>query len=919
MGFGFQGLILLTLTIGIIFLFIDFKITWLAPVRLSDLYYFNRRDAIFISLSVIPAILSHLITIWGHYYRSDAIFQESIQLVSIDSDDTIKGERIKRRRISIWERHDPWFGFTVKYWCLVGVSVVLNAVWFVQPLIAYLPRMTKRLGTYAALMAYLAFGSGYAAMASCGLLLLFVLRRSMLQALGFTYADILPLHRWLGVAFIVWSTIHTICYILYYVHFDAFWDHFNFDGTTRGPQNMFALVGYAALLGLGITAIPQVRRSCFLLFITLHRVFTVIMFLGTLMHFPYYMIWYYVLPSVCLYLSDRFVPKFIQSCAISTDAICSFDRDADILTVVLVSKDRLEPLKPYYPGDYVSLEFPELSMIYHPFTIASYWAEEPYSMTIYIRTFQETKTSWTGALARLCDKGTNEAPVVLKARVDGVFGDRTHDYLSSGVMVIFSAGAAITTFMALLKAIAAQIEASSHTLSNPSTIEVHLICTFRYESELYAYGDFMHRITHDSRFTSWLHTQIYVSRPDKAAPVPLCESGLCTSEFVCGRIDDVQQDIAEPEIKSEQAPLLGNKTSNKLKYGSVADDRRAPATTMEEGEEEVECCMGCGAECSGSSGLTSSSSSSLAPTITVTPPSFDCASATTTTTTLKDFDVKVAEAPNIIATAAYASGCYRYKSLLTFPAANSFISSTLHARKDLYLTSLILIAPMLAFLWARAIPWEGTYKGEYRWCRTTKDSDQHMTNRCMWSYAILPGIVHIIAASIVGYTALWIARSTNLLRSKSSLGHDDGNNGVVATETETNNAAFRSYAKLIRGLGGDGSNTTAASVAGKMTLHRHEVMKAAVKKQQGIKFKRGRIQVNHHIQELISMGVGHRRQEPHHEAEGLLEAEEAGEVKEKEGGVIVFGGGPDAFVDMIEESCKKARWVVDFHRETWAP
>lgn len=59
-------------------------------------------------------------------------------------------------------------------------------------------------------------------------------------------------------------------------------------------------------------------------------------------------------------------------------------------------------------------------------------------MTIYVRTFQETKTSWTGALARLCEDATTDEPVVLKARVDGVFGDRTHDYLSSGVMVIFS-------------------------------------------------------------------------------------------------------------------------------------------------------------------------------------------------------------------------------------------------------------------------------------------------------------------------------------------------------------------------------------------------------------------------------------------------------------------------------------------------
>lgn len=145
MGYKFQVLALATLSIWVIFLFIDFRITWLARVHLSDLYFFNRRDLIFISLFATPAILSHLITIWGHYYRADDLFQESIRLVSTSS---VK----ERKRISIWERHDPWLGYTVKYWVLVGVSVSLNLAWFVQPVVAYLPRGMKFLGTYAACM-----------------------------------------------------------------------------------------------------------------------------------------------------------------------------------------------------------------------------------------------------------------------------------------------------------------------------------------------------------------------------------------------------------------------------------------------------------------------------------------------------------------------------------------------------------------------------------------------------------------------------------------------------------------------------------------------------------------------------------------------------------------------------------------------
>lgn len=491
--------------------------------------------------------------------------------------------------------------------------------------------------------------------------------------------------------------------------------------------------------------------------------------------------------------------------------------------------------------------------------------------------------------------------------------------------------------MGLLKAMAAQIEVSQTTMNNPAIIEVHLICTFRYESELYAYGDFMHRITHDPRFTSWLHTQIYVSRPDKMAPLPLCESGLCTSEFVCGRVDDVEsgQGQGDEGKDQESAPLLAGIKESKLKYGSVASRLNNAATNGRrvnvEEQNDQDCCMGCGVECSGGSGSTSSSSSSLAATISVSPPSnsrADSASTLTGTPRNNNYSddngyatkalLNGASASTALAAAAFTSGCYRYKTLPTFPAANSAAIATIHAKKDLFLTTLILVLPMLAYLWGRAFPWEGTYKGEYRWCRTTKDTDQHMTNRCMWSYAILPGVVHVLAASCVGYFALFVARKTNLFRASSS----HGGRAIAATASvaETNNAAFSSYAKLIRGLGGD-SATYAAAVSGSATLHRHGVMKAAVKKQQGIEFKRGRIQVNHHIQELISLGVGHRRSggKGIDETEALFGGAGAEEVKTKEGGVIVFGGGPDAFVDMIEESCKKAGWVVDFHRETWAP
>ncbi|KAG0196638.1 ferric/cupric-chelate reductase [Mortierella sp. GBA30] len=856
----YQTLALGCMVVLTLYLTADFEVTWLSGVGIKDIYYYNKRDLFFVGFFILPAMTSHLITIWAHYYRADAIFQESIIRVSTAT-------ARERKRISIWERHDSWTGFTFKYWVLVVISVLLNTLWFAQPLVAYLPTGIRFLGLFGGITAYVAFGSGYAAMGSCGMLLLLVLRRSMLQALGFTYADLLPLHRWMGVAFIFWSTVHTVCYILYYIHFDSFWDEFNLDGETRGPQNMIALVAYASLLGLGITAIPQVRRSCYLLFITAHRVFTVVTFVGTLMHFPYYMIWYYVLPSMCLYLADRFVPKFIQSCSIAPEVVCSYNKEADILTVVLISKNKLEPLKPYYPGDYVNLEIPELSLIYHPFTIASYWAEDPYTMTLYIRTFQENKTSWTRALARLCDESAE--PVLVKANVDGVFGDRVHDYLSSKFMVIFAA---------------AQIESSAKSMSSPVYIEVHLICTFRYESELYAYGDFMHRITHDPRFTSWLHTQIYVSRPDKYAAPAECPSGQCVCELLCCRIqgESHQEDGNDEESDSESTALLSSfKKSSKQRtvYGGCGDNDDM------EGHYRISR----PALCSSSSSMTIPNTTACA---------YNVKDATPNR--IQGFAATMGEEQQVEDSAPSSESIY--KTLPTFPAASSASSSTAHAKKDLIATTLILVVPMIMFLLSRNIPWEGTFQGRYRWCRTTRDMDQHMTNNCLWTYALLPGILHIAIAMTMGYIGLWVARGSSLFQSRTASSETIPRFGVrrnaetgamdLGSHDDAAAAAANSFRNLVLGL----------SALGVVASH--------VNSRKGsISFKRGRIQVSQHIQELKALGIGQ-------ECDGNGNGEA---IENKRAGAIVFGGGPDAFVNMIEESSKKARWAVEFHRETWAP
>ncbi|KAF9355837.1 hypothetical protein BGX26_006052 [Mortierella sp. AD094] len=218
------------------------------------------------------------------------------------------------------------------------------------------------------------------------------------------------------------------------------------------------------------------------------------------------MLGYYMLPSVILFFLDRFVPKVIQARSLYPEASCALNEDAKIIKLTLASSG---PIKPCYPGDYILVQVPELGIHYHPFTIASYWPEDPGSIVLFIRVYSDKKWSWTGASARVCENANGRVRV--KVNIGGVFGDRRHDYLKSKVLIFFVAGSAITTFMALIKAIAAQAVSSSQ----PPCVQVHLICTFRTRSELHAYGSFFHQIIRDPGFANWLHVEIYVSRADK--------------------------------------------------------------------------------------------------------------------------------------------------------------------------------------------------------------------------------------------------------------------------------------------------------------------------------------------------------------------------------------------------------------------
>ncbi|KAF9432814.1 ferric/cupric-chelate reductase, partial [Entomortierella beljakovae] len=397
--------VLICILIPIGYSFADYELTWIRDIKSN--YYYNERDYYVLGLCIAPTVLGHIATIWGHYYRAEREFQHSIAKVTTPVSVS--------QKISLWERH-IWLGYTVKYWIAVFITVALNITWFTVGVVHEVPGRVQKTGYVSGISRSIGNASGYTIVACTGMLLFLVLRRSVLHAIGFTYAEIIPLHRWLGTGIVAWSTIHAIGYIVYLGNEGKLQSDINFFDKGRGTMNMMGVFAYGAVCLLGIFAIPQVRRRFYILFMSAHRLFTFVFFAGMVTHYPSPMLYYYILPSMILFLTDRFVPEIVQARTVAPEATCSLNADADIIRVTFTSP---EPMKPYYPGDYITIRIPQIGILYHPFTIASYWPEDPYSMTLFIRTFEESNMSWTRKLAKAC--GNNDKRIRLRVQVDGVY------------------------------------------------------------------------------------------------------------------------------------------------------------------------------------------------------------------------------------------------------------------------------------------------------------------------------------------------------------------------------------------------------------------------------------------------------------------------------------------------------------------
>lgn len=437
--------------------------------------------------------------------------------------------------------------------------------------------------------------------------------------------------------------------------------------------------------------------------------------------------------------------------------------------------------------------------------------------------------------------------------------------------------------MSLIKAIAAQIASSNA----PLRIQLHLICTFRTRSELHAYGSFLHQITRDPRFTSWLHVEIYVSRPDKPQTLMGAHAHVIKN--------DIQ--VPGPSIKKEKkkkrfqslrrtGTMLKRALSGRTiveKPSAANEKEKVVDATKHVRNESIDAVI----DLSGQTGKESPRrvSSRLSSEI---DPSTSCPTPTSPTspvTFAMDHNV-ITEGgdPSQDTTAAVAhstptrSMTYDSKRLPTFQDANSAGLATKYARLDLHTTAIMIVLPLGVWYILRAIHWEGSA----RYCDVMADLDQTQNKICYGTYATIPEFGHVIAMSLVSYVVMWFARRS-LFRSLEASSLKDLESGSSSSSSSSTNGKKNKnlpYPELDiedEKLSVEDGNWDEGDVV----------------------FSRGRVNVKRVIEKFMAGGVGPLGGDP--------------------GDVTVFGAGPEAFVEHCEKQIKAAKWAVDFHRETWAP
>ena len=403
---------------------------------------------------------------------------------------------------------------------------IMSLLFILVPLVVYFlasvyrhlagnePTLQKKIGSTGN-------AAGMTAMVALSFFLVPVSRHSVLLSLaGWAEEKAVRLHIWAGRIAIVGATFHGLAHMLRWwtmgvsvvrmlLPGGACWrwnngdvtPSFCADGSAEGEctcyelfRNFTGLVAVLALLVIGFSSLPSVRRNSYTIFYTLHVTAGPLALIVTVLHWNRMLL--FLCPSIIYYLAST-VPVLIQllrsylneggvKLLSATELATTGGKGGyqSLSCICLNFEVSEEAAKQFRSGQYVKVIVPEISMISHPFTVSRRLdAKQKNQMQIIFR----VTGKFTGALAHClmrsgemnldsAEDGNHDrlAPSII---MDGFYGqkDRLDQILSHDSMVFIAGGVGITPYLTLVSDIcSAQVHQES--MVGFSSYELHWIC-----------------------------------------------------------------------------------------------------------------------------------------------------------------------------------------------------------------------------------------------------------------------------------------------------------------------------------------------------------------------------------------------------------------------------------------------------------
>ena len=249
--------------------------------------------------------------------------------------------------------------------------------------------------------------AGMTAMVALSFFLVPVSRHSVLLSLaGWAEEKAVRLHIWAGRIAIVGATFHGLAHMLRWwtmgvsvvrmlLPGGACWrwnngdvtPSFCADGSAEGEctcyelfRNFTGLVAVLALLVIGFSSLPSVRRNSYTIFYTLHVTAGPLTLIVTMLHWNRMLL--FLCPSIIYYLAST-VPILIQLLRsylneggvklLSATELATMGGNGgyqSLSCICLNFEVSEEAAKQFRSGQYVKVIVPEISMISHPFTVS---------------------------------------------------------------------------------------------------------------------------------------------------------------------------------------------------------------------------------------------------------------------------------------------------------------------------------------------------------------------------------------------------------------------------------------------------------------------------------------------------------------------------------------------------------------------